>query len=205
LALEKASAEFVEAKMFNADRAEERSNLGSFYARQGKASLAEVEYLAAIKLSPHQPLAYVNLADLYRALERERDAEAILRRAIVETPDAAAAHYALGLSLIRQKRIGDAVQSLKQAAELEPANARYAYVYALALQSAGQASDARQVLTKALAANPSSVEILAVLLQDALQARDYPSALSYAERLRALRPNDATIATLTERIRSAIH
>ena len=53
-AWEKASQEYIEAKRFNADRAEERANLARFFVKQGKADLAEQEYRAAIKLSPRQ-------------------------------------------------------------------------------------------------------------------------------------------------------
>ena len=53
-AWDKAAQEYVAAKRFNADRAEERANLGRFYVKQGKADLAEQDYLAAIKLSPRQ-------------------------------------------------------------------------------------------------------------------------------------------------------
>ena len=53
-AWDKASQEYIAAKRFNADRAEERANLARFYVKQGKADLAEQEYLAAIKLAPRQ-------------------------------------------------------------------------------------------------------------------------------------------------------
>ena len=118
----------------------------------------------------------------------------VLRQAISQAPEAAAAHHALGLALIRQKRYDEAVGSLKHATELEPAQPRYAYVYGVALQSTGQADEGRRVLSAALLANPSNVEILTALFQDTLKSRDLKGALSYAERLRILRPDDASIA-----------
>jgi predicted CXXCH cytochrome family protein len=200
-AWDKSAQEYIAAKRFNADRAEERANLARFYLKQGKADLAEQEYLAAIKLSPRQAPPRVDLADLYRAAGREAEAETLLRQTIADTPEAAAAHHALGLALIRQKRYAEAISSLKRAAELEPAQPRYAYVYGVALQSAGQANEARRVLAAALLASPSNVEILTALLQDALQSRDLKSALSYAGRLRVLRPDDAALAQFIERLR----
>jgi predicted CXXCH cytochrome family protein len=201
-AWDKAAQEYVAAKRFNADRAEERANLARFYVKQGKADLAEQEYLAAIKLSPRQVPPRVDLADLYRAAGREGEAEILLRQTIADTPEAAAAHHALGLALIRQKRYAEAINSLKRAAELEPAQPRYAYVYGVALQSAGQANEARRVLTAALLASPSNVEILTALLQDAIKSRDLKGALSYADRLRVLRPDDASLAQFIGRLRS---
>ncbi len=90
---------------------------------------------------------------------------------------------------------------MKRATELEPAQPRYAYVYGVALQSSGQADEARRVLAAALLASPSNVEILTALLQDALKSRDLKGALSYAERLRILRPDDASLAQFIERLR----
>src|SRR5271166_4436524 len=199
-AWDKAAQEYVAAKRFNADRAEERANLARFYVKQGKADLAEQEYLAAIKLSPRQVPPRVDLADLYRAAGHEAEAETLLRQTISDTPEAAAAHHALGLALIRQKRYAEAINSLKRAAELEPAQPRYAYVYGVALQSSGQANEARRVLTAALLRGPSNVEILTALLQDALKSRDFKGARSYAERLRILRPDDASLAKFVEQL-----
>jgi predicted CXXCH cytochrome family protein len=201
-AWDKAAQEYIAAKRFNADRAEERGNLARFYVKQGKADLAEQEYLAAIKLAPRQVPPRIDLADLYRASGREAQAETLLRQTISETPEAAAAHHALGLALIRQKRYAEAISSLKRATELEPGQPRYAYVYGVALQSTGQADEARRILTAALLASPSNVEILTALLQDALKVRDLRGALSYAERLRILRPDDASLAQFLERLRS---
>jgi predicted CXXCH cytochrome family protein len=203
-ALVQASQDYVAAKQENADRAEERANLGSFYVRQGKADLAEPEYRAAIKLSPRQVPPRVDLADLYRATGREVKAEELLHETIALLPEAAAPHHALGLALIRQKRYEEALLSLKRASELEPAHPRYAYVYAAALQSAGRIGEARQVLSAALIASPSNVDILVLLLQDALEARDLNAALSFAERLRTLRPEDAQLARLTEKLKLVV-
>ncbi len=187
-ALKEAWAEYIAAKQFNADRAEERTNLAGFYARRGNARLAEQEYLAAIKLTPNQIPPRVNLSDLYRATGREAEAENLLRRTVAEQPQAAAAHHALGLTLVRLKRYDEAAASLKRANELEPGQPRFAYVYAVALQSVQRAQEARDVLKRALAPNPSSVEILTLLLQDALATRDLRSAASYGEQLQKLRP-----------------
>ena len=198
-----ASQEYIAAKRFNADRAEERANLARFYVKQGKADLAERELRAAIALSPRQIPPRVDLADLYRGAGREAEAEKLLRETVAENPQAAAAHHALGLSLIRQKRYADALASLKRAAELEPSAARYAYVYGVALQSLGQMDEGRQTLAAALRANPSNVEILTALLQDALKSGDAKGALGYAERLRVLNPDDPSLAKFIERLRAA--
>jgi tetratricopeptide (TPR) repeat protein len=201
-AFEKAAADFVDGERFNADRAESHSNLAHFLIRQSKPLEAEKEYLEAIALT-RSVAPRVDLADLYRMLGREADAEQILRAAIAMDAQAAAPQHALGLALIRQKRYGEALDSLKRAVDLLPGQARYAYVYAVALSSTGHAADAEAVLLRALEASPSDVPILSALLEGALRNRRYDRALVYAERLRVLLPDDASIAPLLDQLRKA--
>jgi Flp pilus assembly protein TadD len=47
--------------------------LGNFLARRGLLSDAEVEYKAALRLSPRYTLAAINLADLFRRPDRAPD------------------------------------------------------------------------------------------------------------------------------------
>src|SRR5262249_38477470 len=75
---ERTAAEFVAAQRLNADRPEARSTLGNFLARRGLLSDAEVEYKAALRLSPQYGPAAINLADLYRQLGRDADGETVL-------------------------------------------------------------------------------------------------------------------------------
>jgi predicted CXXCH cytochrome family protein len=201
IAFEEASNQYIAARTFNADRAEERTNLASFYARRGNAAPAEQEYLAAIKLSPAQVPPRVGLAELYRATGREAEAERLLRETISAAPNAAAAHHALGLSLIRQKRYGEALQSLQNAAELEPEQSRYAYVYAVALQSKGQEQEAKKILQRTLSSDPSNADILTILLQGSIRAANLNEALAYAEQLRVLHPDDPALPKLIGQLR----
>jgi Flp pilus assembly protein TadD len=97
------------AQRFNADRPESRSALGSFFAKTGRPVEAEAEYKAALRLSQQYAPAATNLADLYRGLGREADGEGVLRAALVASPQDAGLHYALGLTLVRQKRADGAL------------------------------------------------------------------------------------------------
>src|SRR4029079_11045111 len=125
----RAAEEFIAAQRTNADRPEARSMLGSYFAQRGATAKAETEYKAALRLSPQYMLAAINLADLYRRLQREYDAENTLRAAIAVVPGDAGAHHTLGLTLVRLKRLTEALVELRRAAELAPEQARYAYVY----------------------------------------------------------------------------
>jgi Flp pilus assembly protein TadD len=143
------------------------------------------------------------LADLYRVLGREAEAEGLLREAIALEPQLGAPHHGLGLSLIRQKRYGEATEALKRAAELDPTQARFAYVYAVLLQSTGRGTEAEAVLLKGLQGNPSDVQLLGSLLQGELAKGRHASALSYLERLRMLLPDDTSLTELERKLKQA--
>jgi Flp pilus assembly protein TadD len=93
-------------------------------------------------LSPHFTPAAVNLADLYRALDRDGEGAALLQEALELSPNDGGLHHALGLALVRLKKPAEATKSLRRAAELEPGRARYAYVYAVGLESVGRRAEA---------------------------------------------------------------
>ena len=90
--------------------------------------------------------ASISLADLYHSLQRDADGEGALRCALVAVPQAAVGHRTLGLTLVRLKRLDEALGELRRAADLAPDQARYAYVYAVALHSAGRGSEAMATL-----------------------------------------------------------
>ena len=162
---ERAAAEFVTAQQLNADRPEARSSLGRFYTQQGRMDLAEFEYKAALRLTSQYAPAAINLADLYRQLGRENEGESVLQNALKSLQQDAGLHHALGLTLIRLKRLNEALAQLQAAAELEPDRARYAYVYAVALQSAGRLADAITVLKGNLVRNPGDRDSSVALYQ----------------------------------------
>jgi tetratricopeptide (TPR) repeat protein len=142
--------EYIEAQLISAERPEAHVNIGNLQRMQGRPEKAEAEYLIAIELRPQFVPAYVNLADLYRDWGREPEAESIIRAGLIVLPEQAELHHALGLSLVRQKRLDAALPELKLAAESPAANARLALVYAVALQSMGMTVEAISYLEGAL-------------------------------------------------------
>jgi predicted CXXCH cytochrome family protein len=200
---EHAAAEFVAAQRANADRPEARATLGSFLARRGQPIDAEIEYKAALQLSPQYLAASINLADLYRQLGRDGDGEAVLRAAIALSPRAAAARHALGLTLTRLKKPEAALSEFRRAAELEPGEARYQYVYAVALKTLGQTAQAMTVLKEAVSRHPVDRDILMALVIFNREAGNAGSALAYAVQLAAVTPNDRSLAALIAELRRA--
>jgi len=142
--------EYIDVQMVNAERPESHVNIGNVQRLQGRYELAESSYLTAIRLNPSFVPSYVNLADLYRETSREQDAEKIIRRGLAVEADQPSLHHSLGLSLIRQQRLDEAMPELAAAADSAGSTARYALVYAVALNSQGRSAEAISVLQSAL-------------------------------------------------------
>jgi Flp pilus assembly protein TadD len=195
---DRAAAEFLAAQRLNADRPEARTTLANFLAQRGKSVEAETEYKAALKLSPQFTPAAINLADLYRALDRGPDGLKVLREAITAVPQDAGLHYAFGLTLIRQKQNDEALAELRRAAELAPDQSQYAYVYAVGQHSAGHVEDAITTLKENLNKHPADRQTLQALITFNRDAGNIASALDYAQRLAQSAPEDRRIADLVE-------
>jgi predicted CXXCH cytochrome family protein len=201
---ERAAAEFVAAQHFNADRPEARSTLGNFYARRGLFPDAETEYKAGLRLSPKYAPAAINLADLYRQLGRDGEAESVLRTAIATSLQDAGLRHTLALTLTRQKRPDDALAEFRVATELEPDRLRYAYVFAVALHSAGRFDESIKVLKESLTRHPGDRDTLLALVTFNRDAGDIGAALQYAEQLTRLAPNDRELNNLIENLRARL-
>nr|WP_245003929.1 cytochrome c3 family protein [Bradyrhizobium liaoningense] len=197
----RAATEFFVAQKLNADRPDSRTALGDFFRRQANPGAAEAEYRAALRLDPSFAAAAVNLSDLYRQLGRDSDGEKILREAISTSAQDASLHYALGLTLVRQKRSEEALGELHRAASLDPGQMRYAYVYAVGLNGMGRRDDALSVLSQSLRGHPNNLELLSAALNFSREKGDIAAALGYAERLSLLRPDDPRLANLIRELK----
>jgi predicted Zn-dependent protease len=107
--------------------------------------------------------AWVNLADYLRATGDETAAGAALRDGLRHSPDNASLHYALGLTLIRQRQIPGALDEFKAAARLAPGDAHMGYVYGVALHDTGNPRAGVAQLMDVLKGHPDNVEVLQAL------------------------------------------
>jgi tetratricopeptide (TPR) repeat protein len=204
LRFDRAAEEFIAAQKFNADRPEARTTLGAFYARRGRSSDAESEYKAALRLSPQFAGASVNLADLYRQTGRDNDGEKVLRYAIEISPNDSGLHHALGLSLVRLKRLDDALIEFGRAASMDRNNARYAYVYGVALHSAGRLQDAIGYLKETATAHPGNSDIVMAIVGFSREAGDAVTALQYAELAAKIAPDDPAVRNMISELRRQV-
>ena len=195
-AVQRGVSEYLAAEMTNADRPESWLNIGLIDIDQGQFEQAEAAYRAALELQPTFTQAAVNLADLYRIQGRDGDGEKTLRQALTLEPQNAAVHHALGLLLIRQQRLPEALAALAEAARLGSDNARYGYVYAVALNSAGQGEPAIQTLETVLTKHPNNRDALMALAAFQRDAGNLEAARSHARRLAELEPDNPQVRAL---------
>jgi predicted CXXCH cytochrome family protein len=188
-ALQAAFAEYTAAQMLNGDRPEGQLSLALLYTGQQQFDRAEQALKRALTLDPAFAPAAVNLADLYRAQGRDQEAELMLRntldvgRPLRQEPSLL---HALGLTLVRQRRLSEATSLLGEAARSAPHNARYDYVYAAALGGLGNRNDAVRVLEGTLERHPYDRDALSAMIAFQRQAGQSSAALVYQARLSAL-------------------
>ena len=102
--------------------------------------------------------------------------------------------------LVRAKRQDEALDELRQAAELAPGQVRYAYVYAVGLNSAGRTKEAIAALQDNLARHPNDRDTLMALVAFNRDAGDPDAALGYARQLSAITPNNRDVEGLIQNL-----
>lgn len=151
--------EYRAALLHNADMPESLNDLGVFLAAQGDAPAAEQAFAQARRLAPRYLPAMLNLADAYRARDRDDLGEPLLHEALATYPDSGDAYYMLGLLQVRTGRTPAAVAQFRQASELAPQNPQYALVHAVSLAETGRMPEALRVLEAAAGRFPGHTGI----------------------------------------------
>jgi predicted CXXCH cytochrome family protein len=193
--------ELIAAEMVDADRPEAHLNLGLVKAQHHQLNEAEAEYRIALRLDPKFVPAMVNLADLYRGLGKDKKGTELLRAAIAIEPQNAAIKHSLGLLMVRQHNYGEAIPLLREATVLAPDNARYAYVYAIALNSTGSIAEATALLERTYKQHPTDRTVLMTLITLERDRGDVARALTHAQELDALEPDNQQVRALVNDLR----
>jgi tetratricopeptide (TPR) repeat protein len=181
-----AMEDYIAAQRTNAERPESHVNLGLLYAERGDAQSAEQEYRAALKLAPFDVRATVNLADLYRALQRDAQGDTLLRDALGAHPKEASLHHALAMSAVRGGRMPDALKHLADAVKVAPEQALYTYLYAVALHDTGDRKKALQLLEENQRRHPADRDTLVALVSYHREDGDAAKAAGYEKVLQQL-------------------
>jgi Tfp pilus assembly protein PilF len=182
-ALKAATAEYIEARSFNADRGEGLVDLAHVVMLAGDYEAAEKDLREAIEIDPTFTAAYVNLADLHRVRQRDQEAETVLREGLKAAADRAAIEFALGLTLVRLERHTEALAHLRRAYELRPEVIRFGSVYAIAQYDLGRREAAFGTLDEMHDRYPSNREVLRLLVGYSRQMGRAEAAERYMEEL----------------------
>jgi Flp pilus assembly protein TadD len=144
------------------------------------------------------------LADLDRQRGQDKEGAELLRTAIAIEPNNAAIKHSLGLLLVRQRNLTEALPLLRDAAALDPDNARYAYVYAVALNSTGSITEAKALLERTHKQHPTDRNILLGLIAFERDSGDVAAAITRAQELAALEPQNPQVRALLNDLRQRL-
>jgi tetratricopeptide (TPR) repeat protein len=150
---QKAFVSFQKSVQLNPDNKEARYALGHVYALQGKLSLAEEQFRAAIKVDESYSEAYTYLGQVLANQDRWDEAIKSYRQALANplypTPDLARFH--LGRALAHQGDLQGSMEALEDAVSASPPSVPPAMTYlelGRVYYKLGYATRAREILTK---------------------------------------------------------
>jgi len=138
--------------------------LGNYWRLRGDFPQAEKALREALVLNNQMEAAYINLADLLRATQRDKEAKELLTRGIESILNPGTLLHALGLLEIREGNTEQALPLLARAAAMESESTRHRYVYAVALHDTGSPTEAVQLLERLNTEFPGQPQLLYALI-----------------------------------------
>jgi tetratricopeptide (TPR) repeat protein len=191
--LQHALGEYEKGLMVSNDRAASHMTLGIVHESRGEDELAIEAYEAAIRVEPRVTGPRTNLAAVYdrRAeamQERVRQAQMLGNRRAAERAIEEMTDYREKATRLRREEL----DCLARDAALVPDNAAVQYRYGMLLYLHRQMGEAEAALKKAVELEPNTPQFLLGLVLFYQQIEQYDRALGLAQRLVALRPEDAT-------------
>ena len=132
-AVQRATAQLLEALRTRPDDYASQYNLGNFHLQRGDRDQALASFQTAIKLRPDFVPPHVNIAFVYNAKGENDRAEASFRRALALDPNNPVVHLDLGMLLAEMQRPADAERAFRRCLALDPNSAVAAYNLAVLL------------------------------------------------------------------------
>ncbi|TDG15656.1 hypothetical protein E2F43_05375 [Seongchinamella unica] len=164
--------------------------LAMFQANRGDTPSAERAYREALTLNAQLLPAYLNLADLLRAQDRDEEARTLLLEALALAPENGNALHALGLLEARSDNPDRALDYLGRAAARENLGTRHRFVYAIALHDLGQPREALIELGRLHRQFPADQQVLLTLANYSAELGETAQARGYADKLVKLAPGN---------------
>ena len=179
--LQREAADPGKAAQYNAE-------LGLNYLEQGRYDLAMEKLKRAIEYNPDLAIAHHYIAELYRRLNKPREAEKNYLRAIDLAPDDSSIRNNYGIFLCSQKRYDEGIKSFDKALE-NPVYSGRAGTYENMGQceySRGDKSAAEKYFREGLSINPRLPRALLMMADLSVQEKNYISARAFLQRYSAV-------------------
>jgi Flp pilus assembly protein TadD len=194
--------EFKAGVLVNNDRAGAHMTLGILYENLGDLVAAEDAYRTAIRVEPGVSGPRTNLAAL---LDQQAQAAEERIRGLAARGDRAAAEQLVPKIMqfqdAAQQLRSEELELLARDARLAADNAAIQYRYGLSLYLHGRVTEAEAALVAASKLEPTNSDFLLALVLLYQKLERWSDALSHAQRLVQLRPQDRSYQQLLEDIR----
>jgi Tfp pilus assembly protein PilF len=183
--LKKAFDEYEKVLFFTAERPESQLSLAMFYVNRKMPDKAEKSYVEAMRLQPKFVPTYINYSNFLVQQEENIKAFEILQKGLVNIPNIAILHHALGLWYVRNKETKKAISELKKSVELDKDNARFSYVYAVSIGEENP-KEAIKVLENIYPKHTGDMQIVSGLVYYTKIIGDTAKSEMYEKKLNAL-------------------
>ena len=157
--------------------------------KQFAAAIAPLEKVLADQ--PDFAYGHFQLAYVYTALKKPREAQAEYERAARLDPKMSAAYVNLGMLLLENHEDTAAVAPLRKAVELLPADSRPRYLLAIALDRSGDRTGAAQAFEALLDLDPNDIHALEYLGWTSLRSGKPAEAEVHFRRALEVQPKGA--------------
>jgi tetratricopeptide (TPR) repeat protein len=165
-------------------------NLGDTELANGDLTAALGDYQSAIGRDPTRVKTYVNLAEVYTALNRPADADEAVSRALAQ-PDISSDDLSnLGIVLMKMNQPARALDALAAAVKADPSSPTYLFNQANALSAAGRFQEAESAFRRCLDVAPTLVGAHTGLGIVLAETGRLPDALAEFRTAVRLQPDD---------------
>jgi tetratricopeptide (TPR) repeat protein len=168
--------------------------------RQGDYDGALAELKTVLDKNPQDANALYLTGMAYLRKSMIPEAQAAFLKVTELSPKFAAAHYQLGVCYQRQGESAKALAAYEQAMALDPSNSDVAYNIGLILFGLGRIDEALPRFEQALTVRPEDPAYLEMAGRCYINKSDFPKAVAYLERAKAVTTDPQRIKFLTELI-----
>ena len=166
------------------------NNLGDIELANGDLNAALADYKACVEREPTRTKAYINLAEVYTALNQPAEAERAVAQAMA-MPDMTADDLSnLGVVLMKMNRPDRALEALSKAVQIDPRSPTYLFNQANALAAVGQFEQAEAAFRRCIEVAPALAGAhtgLGIVLAETQRLSD---AVTEFRTAVSLQPND---------------